>query len=150
MEEAVQVLKDHAHFTVDPSSIEGSGDIRGTLADNVDPAAPPTFFTGKSMLFVDDPDHRRLRGLLSKAFTPRYMASLRPRVQEMADELLDRVQSQGEMDVVKDYAYPLPINVISEMLGVPQEDRAQIHVWSGAIAHGLGLGRQEPGVAEHL
>lgn len=102
------------------------------------------------MLSVDEPDHRRLRGLVSKAFTPRYMESLRPRVQQMADELLDRVQAQGEMDLVKDYAYPLPINVICDMLGVPQADRAQIHAWSGAIAHGLGLGRREPGVEEHL
>ena len=99
---------------------------------------------------VDEPDHRRLRTLVSKAFTPRYMESLRPRVQEIADELLDRVQAQGEMDLVKDYAYPLPINVICDMLGVPQADRAQIHIWSAAIAHGLGLGRQEPEVAEHL
>ena len=102
------------------------------------------------MLFVDEPDHRRLRGLVSKAFTPRFMESLRPRVQEIADELLDRVQAQGQMDLVRDYAYPLPINVISEMLGVPQADRAQIQVWSAALARGLGLGRQEPGVAEHM
>ncbi|GGD48362.1 cytochrome P450 family protein [Paenibacillus nasutitermitis] len=150
LEESLQVLKDHAHFTVDPSSIAGSNNIRATLAVNVDPSAPQTFFTGSSMLFVDEPDHRRLRGLVSKAFTPRYMESLRPRVQEIADELLDRVQTQGEMDIVKDYAYPLPINVISEMLGVPKADQAKIHVWSGALARGLGFGKQEPEVAQHL
>ncbi|RCW43515.1 cytochrome P450 [Paenibacillus prosopidis] len=149
MEEAMQVLKDHHRFTVDLSSINGDSNGRESLADHAE-SGPPTFFTGKSMLFVDEPDHRRLRGLVSKAFTPRYMESLRPRVQKIADELLDRVQAQGEMDIVKDYAYPLPINVISEMLGVPQSDQEQIHVWSGAIAHGLGLGRQEPRVAEHL
>lgn len=150
MEEAMEVLKNHARFTVDPSSIEGTNDIRQSLAGDADSSAPDTFFTGKSMLFVDEPDHRRLRGLVSKAFTPKYMESLRPRVQEIADELLDRVQAQGEMDLVKDYAYPLPINVISDMLGVPEADRAQIHVWSAAIANGLGLGRKDPGVDEHL
>ncbi|KKI92879.1 cytochrome P450 [Bacillus sp. SA1-12] len=150
MEEAMQILKDHSRFTVDPSSIDGRNDIRKNVAGSIDPSAPDTFFTGRSMLFVDLPDHRRLRGLVSKAFTPRYMESLRPRVQEIADELIDRVQDHGVMDLVKDYAYPLPINVISEMLGVPQSDRAQIQVWSAAIAHGLGWGRQEPGVAEHL
>lgn len=150
MEEAMQVLKDHARFTVDPSTIDGHSNIRQSLAGNADPSAPPTFFTGNSMLSVDEPDHRRLRGLVSKVFTPRYMESLRPRVQEIADELLDRVQAQGEMDLVKDYAYPLPINVISDMLGVPEVDREQIHVWSATIAHGLGLGRREPGVDEHL
>lgn len=150
MEEAMEVLKNHARFTVDPSSIEGTNDIRQSLAGDADSSAPDTFFTGKSMLFVDEPDHRRLRGLVSKAFTPKYMESLRPRVQEIADELLDRVQAQGEMDLVKDYAYPLPINVILDMLGVPEADRAQIHVWSAAIANGLGLGRKDPGVDGHL
>lgn len=150
MEEAMQVLKDHAHFTVDPASIDGNEDFRKSLAGGSDPSAPPTFFTGHSMLTVDDPDHRRLRSLVSKAFSPRYMESLRPRVQEIADELLDQVEAQGEMDLVKDYAYPLPINVISEMLGVPQEDRKQIHTWSAALAHGLGLGRREPGVEENM
>lgn len=150
MEEAVQVLKDHALFTVDASSIDGNNDIRQTFTSSADPSAPPTFFNGYSMLTVDEPDHRRLRGLVSKVFTPRYMESLRPRVQKLADELLDRVEAQGEMDLVKDYAAPLPINVISDMLGVPQEDRPQVHVWSNVIAHGLGLGRLEPGVAEHI
>ncbi|UOQ92224.1 cytochrome P450 [Halobacillus shinanisalinarum] len=149
MDEAMQVIKDHTRFTVDPSSIDGRN-IRGNSVSNDDSSAPSTFFTGKSMLFVDEPDHRRLRKLVSKAFTPRYVESLRPRVQEIADELLDQVQEQGEMDIVKDYAYPLPINVISEMLGVPQSDRPQLQVWSGAIAEGLGWGRQEPDVAKHL
>lgn len=147
MEEAMQVLKDHAHFTVDGGSINGNSDI---MKNNADPSAPPTFLNAKSMLSVDEPDHRRLRRLVSKAFTPKYMESLRPRVQKIADELLDQVQDKGEMDLVKDYAYPLPINVISDMLGVPQADQAQIRVWSEAIAHGLGLGRKDPGVAEQI
>ncbi|MCY9357097.1 cytochrome P450 [Bacillus spizizenii] len=145
MEEAMQVLKDYAHFTVDGGSIEGNIDIR---QNDADPSAPPTFLNAKSMLSVDEPDHRRLRRLVSKVFTPKYMESLRPRVQEIADELLDQVQDKGEMDLVKDYAYPLPINVISDMLGVPQADHAQIRDWSAAIARGRGLGRQDPGVTE--
>ncbi len=131
MEEAVQVLKDHAHFTVDPSFLGSKGIFGGGNADTSD---TPTFFTAKSMLRVDEPDHRRLRLLVSKAFTPRYIAGLRPRVQEIADELLDGVQDQGQMELVGDYAFPLPINVISEMLGVPHADRAQIRVWSEAMA----------------
>lgn len=147
MEEAMKVLKDHTRFTVDGGSIEGNVDIRQNVAD---PSAPPTFLNAKSLLSVDEPDHRRLRRLVSKAFTPKYMESLRPRVQKIADELLDRVQDKGEMDIVKDYAYPLPINVISDMLGVPQADQEQILGWSSAIAHGQGLGRQDPGVAEQI
>ncbi|WP_176585865.1 cytochrome P450 family protein [Priestia megaterium] len=149
MEEAMQVLKDHTRFTVDPSFIDSNSNIEKNLAKNSKSSASSTFLT-ESMNAVDDPDHRRLRTLVSKAFTPRYMEGLRPRIQEIADELLDGVQAQGKMDLVKDYAYPLPINVISEMVGVPESDRGKLHVWSEAIANGLGLGRHDPGVDEHL
>lgn len=74
------------------------------------------------MLTVDEPDHRRLRMLVSKVFTPRYIEGLRPRVQQIADELLDRVQAQGQMEVIADYAFPLPINVIYEMYPVEYLD----------------------------
>ncbi|WP_420917243.1 cytochrome P450 family protein [Dictyobacter halimunensis] len=150
MEEAVRVLKDQEHFTVDPRTL-GMAGIFGQNMAAADASSMPTFFTpGTSMLTVDDPDHRRLRGLISRAFTPRYIEGLRPRVQQIADELLDQVQDQGQMDLVKDYAFPLPINVISEMLGVPREDRAQIRVWSGALASGLGLGKRDEGVVAHM
>jgi cytochrome P450 len=146
MVEAVQVLKDHAHFTVDPRSID-VGELFGR--GRAESAGATGFFTqGGSMLTVDEPDHRRLRGLVSKAFTPSYMEGLRHRVQEIADELLDRVQGQGRMDVVDDYAYPLPINVISEMLGVPQADRARVRAWSAALASGLG--RRDDGIVAHM
>ncbi|MDX6153088.1 cytochrome P450 [Marinococcus sp. PL1-022] len=147
MDEALKVLKDKKGFTVDPSSIEAEG-VRENLS--VDDEAPDTFFSGTSMLFVDGFDHRRLRSLVSKAFTPKYMESLRPRVQEIADELLDKVEADGEMDLVTDYAYPLPINVICEMLGVPEADRDKLQIWSSAIAKGMGWGRQDPTVTEHL
>ena len=88
------------------------------------------------MISVDDPDHKRLRGLVSKAFTPRYIEGLRPHIQQIADELLDRVQDQGHMDIVRDYAYPLPINVISDILGVPRKNREQIRIWAEALAGG--------------
>jgi cytochrome P450 len=141
MEEAVQALKDHAHFTVDASSIG----LDGPFAQYVD----STFLAG-TMISVDDPDHRRLRGLVSKAFTPRYIESLRPRVRQIADGLLDSVQAHGQMDLVRDYAFPLPIDVISEMLGVPRADRDQIRVWSQALATGQSLGGRDPGVQEHM
>jgi cytochrome P450 len=149
MGETMQVLKDQNRFTVDPSSIDGGTDIRAARAEEMDSSAP-TFFTGTSMLFVDEPDHRRLRMLVSKAFTPKYMESLRPRVQEIADELLDQIQAKGEMDIVADYAYPLPISVISEMLGIPKEDRPQILIWSNALARGMGFGWRDPEAAAHM
>ncbi|MEA1854826.1 cytochrome P450 [Cytobacillus sp. FSL W7-1323] len=150
MEEAVQILKNAKQFTVDPTSIEEKENFRDKINSKEKSSAPDTFFTGKSMLFLDGLDHRRLRMLVSKAFTPRYMEGLRPRVQEIADELLDNVHSKGEMDLVKDYAYPLPINVISEMLGVPYEDREKLKDWSSAIATGLGWGKQDATVAKNL
>lgn len=147
MEEVVQVLKDHAHFTVDSSSIGTNSLLKHNAAETAD---TPTFFTSKTMLTVDEPDHRRLRLLVSKAFTPRYIESLRPRVQQIADELLDRVQAQGQMDLVENYAFVLPINVIAEMLGVPHADRNQVRVWSEALASGLTLGGHDEGVVAHM
>jgi cytochrome P450 len=88
-----------------------------------------------SMVFTDEPDHTRLRMLVSKGFTPRFIEGLRPRIEEIAKELLDQVEATGkrEMDLVNDFAFPMPINVISEMLGVPPEDRDQIRAGSNAL-----------------
>jgi len=90
-----------------------------------------------SMLFRDPPDHTRLRGLVSRAFTPRVVEGLRPRIQQIVDGLLDRVQGAGRMEVISDLAYPLPVTVISEMLGVPEGDRERIKQWSADIARSL-------------
>jgi cytochrome P450 len=84
------------------------------------------------MLNRDGDDHRRLRRLVTTAFTPRMVEQLRPRIQAIADDLLDVVESRGEMDLSAAYAFPLPITVIAEMLGVPQEDHARFRVWSDA------------------
>src|SRR5207245_1161220 len=73
----------------------------------------------RPFLFLDPPDHTRLRGLVSKAFTPKYVENLRPRVEQLVDQLLDAAEENGDLEVVEDYAYPLPVVVISELLGVP-------------------------------
>ncbi|QHH92204.1 cytochrome P450 [Bacillus pacificus] len=83
-----------------------------------------------NMLTVDPPDHTRLRRLVSKSFTPRMIEDLRPRIQQIADELLDVVQEQRKMEIIADFAYPLPIIVISEMLGIPVTDRNQFRAWT--------------------
>jgi len=90
-----------------------------------------------SMLFRDPPDHTRLRSLVSRAFTPRVIEGLRPRISAIVEVLLDRVQERGRMDVIADLAYPLPVTVISEMLGVPSGDHELIKQWSADIARGL-------------
>ena len=141
LEEAVQVLKNQL-FTVDPLTISSNDD---------QPSSPRGLggggilggLLGHSMIAVDEPDHRRLRSLVSKAFTPKYIQSLRPGIQQIADDLLDRVQDQGHMDLVMEYAFPLPITVISNMLGVPSDGRALIREWSELFSGG-GSARQDP------
>jgi cytochrome P450 len=88
------------------------------------------------MLFMDPPDHTRLRSLVSKAFTPKMVERLRARVQDIVDERLDAVEARGEgrMDVVTDLAYPLPVVIICELLGVPPADHATFQSWSSELA----------------
>jgi cytochrome P450 len=103
-----------------------------------------------SMLFRDPPDHTRLRSLVSRAFTPRVIDGMRVHIQELVDNLLDRVEDAGAMDLIADLAYPLPVTVICEMLGVPVEDQARIRQWSTDVARSLdAIGMpSDPTVAE--
>jgi cytochrome P450 len=91
------------------------------------------------ILFLDPPDHTRLRGLVSKAFTPKVVGRLRPRIEQIVAERLDAVaaRSDGRMDVVTDLAYPLPVVIICELLGVPPEDHATFQGWSSDLAHSI-------------
>lgn len=84
----------------------------------------------RNMLRTDPPDHTRLRRLVSKAFTARSVAELRPRVQEIADRLLDAIAPDGRADLVGSFALPLPVTVISELLGVPLTDRRDFQRWT--------------------
>ena len=87
-----------------------------------------------TMLDLDPPDHTRLRGLVSRAFTPRSVSLWHGRVQEIADRLLDAVSGQDRFDLIADLGYPLPVTVIAEMLGVPAEDMDRFESWSNDIA----------------
>jgi cytochrome P450 len=91
----------------------------------------------RSMLSRDPPDHTRLRKLVSKAFTVRVIQDLRPRIQELVDGMLDEAEAQGEIDVIRQFAFPLPFAVISEMLGVPVADADKLREWSGLIVRSL-------------
>jgi cytochrome P450 len=88
----------------------------------------------RSLIHMDPPDHTRLRGLVNKAFTPRAVEAMESRIQGLVAAFLDAVTPCGRMDVIADLAYPLPVTVIAEMLGVPAADRARFKHWSDEIS----------------
>jgi cytochrome P450 len=90
----------------------------------------------RHLLLSDPPDHRRLRTLVSKAFTPRAVERLGLRMQTICDEALDAVERAGRMDLVQDYALRLPFTIIAEMLGIPTRDRERFRSWTDAVARG--------------
>jgi cytochrome P450 len=99
------------------------------------------------MLMRDPPDHTRLRGLVTKVFTARRVEDMRPGIQALTDGLLDKVAAQGEMDAIRDLAFPLPVLVICELLGIPEEDRARFVT---ATASGAALLNPVPPTREEL
>ncbi|MFE5493703.1 cytochrome P450 [Streptomyces virginiae] len=150
------------HRTKLPSGVEAwlvtrYADARQALADqrlSKNPAhhAEPAHAKGKTgipgerkaelmthLLNIDPPDHTRLRRLVSKAFTPRRVAEFAPRVQALTDHLIDGFAGRGEADLIHEFAFPLPIYAICEMLGVPREDQDDFRDWAGMmIRHGGG------------
>jgi cytochrome P450 len=112
--DAQRILTDHAFFSSQAYS-EGDNPI------------------GRSMINMDPPRHHQLRALVSLAFTPRAVARLEQRITAVTDELLDAVESQGQMDVIDDLAGPLPTTIIAEMLGIPIEDREKFKLWTNQL-----------------
>lgn len=125
---------DCANFLKDPRfGKEFHKRLPQELADRWWPApAPddPWAIINRHLLEIDPPDHTRLRALVHKAFTPRMVENLRPRIHAIADSLLDAMGEQGETDLIGAYAFPLPITVIAEMLGIPPADREQFRRWT--------------------
>ncbi len=113
-EDVDTVLRDYKRFSNAERSLNDAG--RVTLLD------------------LDPPDHTRLRSLVSRAFTPRSVAALESRAHDIADELLDAVEGTNRFDLIQTLAFPLPVIVIAEMIGIPPEDREQIKAWSNYIA----------------
>ena len=118
------ILRDHRHFGNDPRE--------GTLSPRQRAMLPPADeFT---MLFLDPPDHTRLRALVNKAFTPKAVNALEPPIRGIMATLLDDIEDPGGFDLMQAVAQPLPVIVIAEMLGVPPEDRPQFKIWSAQRA----------------
>jgi len=105
---------------------------------------------GKNMLRADPPEHGRLRSLANEAFKPKYVRELRGRIQQMADELIDKVQGKGKMEFISEFAFPLPIRVISEMLGVPEKDQDKFRKWSGDLINSGALSSERPAISSDL
>lgn len=126
--EAEAVLRDHKRFVKN---------YRNTMTPEQLAQLPATSrlaqLLDNHMLNHDGQAHLRQRNLVNKAFTTRMVNGMQPRVQQIADELLDQVQSRGEMDLIDEYAFPLPIVVIAELLGVPAADRDRFRAWSDAF-----------------
>ena len=104
------------------------------------PTVPRRTRQRPSFLSLDPPDHTRLRRLVSKAFTPRAIARLEPRIRAITGELLTAAGAAGQMEVVSQLAYPLPVRIISELLGVPVDDHPRFAGWSARLAHSLQPG----------
>lgn len=102
------------------------------------------------LINADPPDHARLRALVTKAFAPKATEALRPRIQQLVDELLDAALPRGELDIIQDFAYPLPAIVIAEILGVPPEARDDFKRWSDSILSFQGAGVVSPELLDRV
>jgi cytochrome P450 len=129
-DDVARVLNDHATFSSEQN--------RFMPAEYRD-SSP----LSSSILRMDPPRHRQLRQLVPQAFTPRMVAHMESRITEITSGLLDQVQALGEMDVIRDLAYPLPVTVIAELLGVPAERREDFKQWSDAFVSGDGEATEE-------
>jgi cytochrome P450 len=130
--DVAQALRDD-RMSVDGTRAAGHEELQGTSGP-------------RSMLVLDPPDHTRLRALVSKAFTPRAVERVRPRIEALVTGVLDRAALHGGLELVDDLAYPLPVTVIAEMLGVPPEDWPRFRGWSRALVANLDpLSGRDPG-----
>ena len=125
----------------DPRFSRAQGLRRGfeRLPESEQIVAEPVYRSfSKTIFYSDPPYHTRLRGLVNSAFTPTAVEQMRPYVERTVDNLLDTVQAKGQMDVIHDFAYPLPILVIAQMLGLPAEERIRFKKWSDDLFAILG------------
>ncbi|TME85682.1 MAG: cytochrome P450 [Chloroflexi bacterium] len=129
---------DVAAALAEPRLARGAGDLKVEAED------PLRRVLSRMMLFSEPPRHTRLRALANRAFTPRRVEAMRPRIQAIVDELLDAIDGRHELDVIANLAYPLPVMVISEILSLPSADLEQFKRWSDdVIAYSAGATEAE-------
>ena len=129
-DDVVALLTDSERLVVDPTLAVTPDELAARVAGS---SLEPDERVNENLLSRDGADHRRLRRLVTKAFTPRMVEQLRPRIQGIANDLVDRVAEQGSMELVDDFAFPLPITVIAELLGIPAEDQKRFREWSNSF-----------------
>ena len=136
------MLKCSADRTPTPQQLEAMG--------MVEELQPISQVMVKQMLFMDAPDHTRLRALCASAFTPARVAALKTDIQEIADQLIDRCIETGRMDIIADFANPLPAIVTAKLFGLPVEDHADLKAWSTDFAEMLGNFQHNPDRARRV
>jgi hypothetical protein len=134
---ADKVLKDQSF---------GRGEKYASLMRNALGPGPLLDSLSKWILYLDPPDHTRIRSLVMRAFTPRAVSRLRALIQTMVDDLVDEFDRRRETDFLRDFAYPLPVQVICELLGVPVDDREEFKTWSADLGRGLQIRTATPEV----
>lgn len=135
--DCLAVLRDAGRFSSDSRNSDAFAEFRRMFADQIPEFLDET--RARSMLFVDPPDHTRLRTLVNKAFTARVVEAMAPHIREIVDGLLHAIEARGgeTFDVVADVAYPLPTTVICEILAIPEDDREEFRRWSPDLVRAL-------------
>ncbi|MFD9889672.1 cytochrome P450 [Amycolatopsis sp. NPDC059027] len=144
----VKLVMSDPRFVSSAAAVPGAVDLREQLWRATGIPEEHFVYLKSGISEVDGAEHARLRGLVTRAFTVRRVTELRPRIAELTERLLDELPGQAEdgvVDLLRHFAYPLPIAVICELVGIPEADRPQWREWSAALAAGFG-----PGVAEAL
>ena len=154
-DECVSVLRDPEHFASDPMtafgllSKKGASSMMSLETNRAFSTMAP--FMQDMMVTKGGATHSRLRGTILKAFTPRMIAGLEPRIAQLTDEILDKIESGGDFDLMQDFAIPLPIFVIAEILGVDSGMRAEFKEWSNKmVLDPTGAMMLNPGVKPDL
>ena len=142
------ILGDYMHFSsaVPPTKVN---DLSKEVNEEEDQKMP---FSRPSLLKSDPPYHRTLRAVVASAFTPMTISKLEPRIESITHDLLNQVIEKGNMDLINDLAYPLPVTVIAELLGVPLQDRDTFRTWADKLVSSAGsqLNAEEHGSAKNL
>ena len=142
-EDCIAVLRDPDTFSSD--GLNASGQLGDAIREQ---RATSALGEVQTLLTVDPPAHTRLRGVINRAFTPRRVELLRPRIEAIALELLDAVPPGGDFELMSAFAQPLPVIVIAELLGIPPSDRDRFKQWSNKIAATTDLLNAEDAIME--